>query len=128
MTACITECHNGGLTTQKKMARHHGCVLDEQKRNSQLAPMSSRPGTDGIRGRKVRRAHSLGCCAPEDLVLTEQRGVRGKLLVESLRSFSFRRKQVMVVSHHVEREDHGGVRRESFPLAIKKSHVVYSGY
>jgi hypothetical protein len=68
----------------------------------------------------VRRAHSLGCCAPEDLVLTEQRGVRGKLLVESLRSFSFRRKQVMVVSHHAKREDHGGVRREPFPLAIKK--------
>jgi hypothetical protein len=32
MTACITECHNGGPTTQKKMARHHGCVLDEQKK------------------------------------------------------------------------------------------------
>jgi hypothetical protein len=34
----------------------------------------------------------------------------------------------MVVSHDAEREDHGGVRREPFPLAIKKSHAVYSGY
>jgi hypothetical protein len=120
-TWCSTECHNDGLTTQKNMARRHGCVLHEQKWNSQLASMELAVGVDVVEARHCWDEGAKSAAPSQPWLLCPRglgpdettwcaRKVWGKEVCAphtphsaAPEIFFLPKEKVMVVSHHVER-------------------------